>query len=572
MGRLAKIIFVLCLCGVVSSEIVFGLLADQTADLIERAEKSVVKIEVTSAQGIMLGSGFVVDSSGIVITNCHVIENGTSAVAVFSNGQRVTVEGIRGLDENRDIAIIRLVGTGHSPLSLARETPRKGSIVMALGAPEGLSFSVTRGIVSAIRSAEEMKRELHRGEYEGTWIQVDAAISQGNSGGPIIDEMGNVVAMSTLTHRRAQNVNFGISAIEIQEFIDSTASKPWQTLSLGASVTSGNSRSSSGSKSDYRENFDEMVNSIPDQAIQDFAKEIESFIPKYKKDIQQKLTELKSFVRDLNDSEVDSSVSWKSNSISTRTTMLPSGKLVNRIYFSSIDAKHRKIDEAKEMVKDIEAVVATGKVKTLNGWKTILCLVGPTLDVNRTNTVGIVRDARWMRQVGDVFVVTFDRSFAVLVTQDSKKLGAMDTKLAAFIGYTLRKDSISTTQGLMNLEVICQIPDSKLQKALFSSGSSESNPSTSKNPPQNSMTAPKSPIKNGEVDAIADELFGSESSTASGNDGYREWNDRSGKFAIVAKMVSSTETHLTLRKKDGKILTVERLKLSDADHRYLRSK
>ncbi|MCY2976037.1 MAG: trypsin-like peptidase domain-containing protein [Planctomycetota bacterium] len=541
----------------------------ESAETIEIAEKSVVRIEVKTADNELQGSGFVVDSSGTLITNCHVIENAISATAVFPNGERFPLIRIRGMDERRDIAVVqiaRVLGPPFQPLALVDTQPRKGEAVIALGTPRGLSFTVTRGIVSAIRSALEMQRDVGVRDAEGTWIQVDAAISSGNSGGPIINERGQVVAMSTLVHTEAQNVNFGISATDIKQFIESTASDPWKPLPIGAR-TSARPPTRMSSKSDYKAEFNELVSLIPNKAILDFALEIEALIPKYKKDILKTLGELRAFSRELEAAEVDPVFVHGSNSMQTRRVSV-NGKLVNRVFFASIDAKYRKIDEAKSLVKDIETVIATGKVNTLNGWKAILCLVGPALDIRVDKTVGIVRGARRMQQIDDIFIIVIDGSLGVLATEDARKMGAMDFNLGAFIGGTAQTRTVNTANGTKSLPIICQIPDSKLEEALLGPNLPSQNPPDSQEgTPQSRATS----TDDQEMKAITEDLFKADANPQN-TDGYREWNDRTGNFTVEAKLVSKTQSHVTLRRKDGKVLTVEIAKLSDADNRYVLGK
>jgi hypothetical protein len=545
----------------------------QSAETIEIAEKSVVRIEVKTVDNEVQGSGFVVDSSGTLITNCHVIENAISATAVFPNGERFPVIRIRGMDERRDIAVVqisRVIGPPFQPLALVDTQPRKGEAVIALGTPRGLSFTVTRGIVSAIRSSLEMQRDVGVRDAEGTWIQVDAAISSGNSGGPIINENGQVVAMSTLVHTEAQNVNFGISAADIKQFIESTASNPWKPLPIGARTSARPPTSPPTrmpNKSDYKAEFNELVSLIPNKTILDFALEIESFIPKYKKDILKTLGELRAFSRELESAEIDPVFVHGSNSMQTRRVSV-NGKLVNRVFFASIDAKYRKIEESKSLVKDIESIVATGKVHSLNGWKAILCLVGPALDTRADKTVGIVRGARRMQQIDDIFIIVIDGSLGVLATEDARKMGAMDSNLGAFIGGTAQTRTVNTANGTKSLPIICQIPDSKLEEALLGPNLSSQNPSNSQEGPSQSIATS---TDNQEMNSITDDLFKTDAKSQN-TDGYREWNDRTGKFTVEAKLVSKTQSHVTLRRKDGKVLTVEIAKLSDADNRYVLGK
>lgn len=138
-----------------------------------------------------LGSGFVADPSGIVVTNNHVIENADEIVVNFSDGSKLTAEVV-GKDEKTDLAVLRVKPS--KPLVAVRfgdsDKLRVGDWVMAIGNPFGLGGTVTVGIVSA------RNRDINSGPYDN-YIQTDAAINRGNSGGPLFDLNGAVIGINT---------------------------------------------------------------------------------------------------------------------------------------------------------------------------------------------------------------------------------------------------------------------------------------------------------------------------------------------------------------------------------------
>ncbi|WAP67430.1 Do family serine endopeptidase [Jiella pelagia] len=138
-----------------------------------------------------LGSGFVIDPTGIIITNNHVIGDADTITVNFPNGEQLDAELI-GKDAKTDIAVLK-VDAG-KPLPFVRlgdsEDLRIGDWVMAIGNPFGLGGSVSIGIVSA------RGRNINAGPYDN-FIQTDAAINRGNSGGPLFDMFGNVVGINT---------------------------------------------------------------------------------------------------------------------------------------------------------------------------------------------------------------------------------------------------------------------------------------------------------------------------------------------------------------------------------------
>jgi len=138
-----------------------------------------------------LGSGFVIDEQGTIVTNYHVIEGATEVFVAFTDGTRVEAEVV-GADEKTDLAVLRVnVGRDLKHVELGdSETALVGDWVVAIGNPFGLGGSLSAGIVSA------RNRDIRSGPYDN-FIQTDAAINQGNSGGPLFNMDGEVVGINT---------------------------------------------------------------------------------------------------------------------------------------------------------------------------------------------------------------------------------------------------------------------------------------------------------------------------------------------------------------------------------------
>ena len=138
-----------------------------------------------------LGSGFVIDPSGIVVTNSHVIGDANDISVIFSDGTRLKAE-IVGKDSKIDLAVLRV--KPDKPLKAVSfgdsEKMRPGDWVVAIGNPFGLGGSVTAGIVSA------RGRNIESGPYDN-YIQTDASINKGNSGGPLFNMDGEVIGINT---------------------------------------------------------------------------------------------------------------------------------------------------------------------------------------------------------------------------------------------------------------------------------------------------------------------------------------------------------------------------------------
>jgi serine protease Do len=138
-----------------------------------------------------LGSGFVLDASGIVITNNHVIGDANDVTVIFADGRKLKAEVV-GKDAKVDLAVLRV--KSDKPLKAVKfgdsDKTRIGDWVLAIGNPFGLGGSVSAGIVSA------RNRDISDQSY-GQYIQTDAAINKGNSGGPLFNMAGEVIGINT---------------------------------------------------------------------------------------------------------------------------------------------------------------------------------------------------------------------------------------------------------------------------------------------------------------------------------------------------------------------------------------
>ncbi|MBM3578388.1 MAG: DegQ family serine endoprotease [Alphaproteobacteria bacterium] len=138
-----------------------------------------------------LGSGFVIDPAGIVITNNHVIADANEVTVIFNDGQKLKAE-ILGKDQKVDVAVLRV--KPEKPLKAVKfgdsDKAKVGDWVLAVGNPFGLGGSVTAGIVSA------RNRNIDSGPYDN-YIQTDASINKGNSGGPLFNMDGEVIGINT---------------------------------------------------------------------------------------------------------------------------------------------------------------------------------------------------------------------------------------------------------------------------------------------------------------------------------------------------------------------------------------
>jgi putative serine protease PepD len=167
---------------------------DSLAGVAKKLLPSVVTVRVTGA----IGSGFVISDDGYVITNDHVVEgsDGTMSVA-FSDGSTASAKLV-GRDPESDVAVIKVAKSGLTPIVFGNsDQVAVGDPVLAFGSPLALTNTVTAGIVSAL------DRTIEGGDPGGTTryysaIQTDAAVNQGNSGGPLVDAAGQVIGMNSV--------------------------------------------------------------------------------------------------------------------------------------------------------------------------------------------------------------------------------------------------------------------------------------------------------------------------------------------------------------------------------------
>ena len=180
------------------------------ADIVERVSPAVVSI--TNAKG--LGSGFVIDSDGYIVTNNHVMSGLNEAEVRFSDGTKYKARLV-GRDEATDIALLKIDAPKSFP-SLRfydDQKMRVGDLVLAVGNPFGLDGTVTAGILSA-----RGRDEIGSGQYTD-YLQLDAAINPGNSGGPTFDVNGRVIGMNTLG-RPGSGIGFAIPSSTIQRVVE----------------------------------------------------------------------------------------------------------------------------------------------------------------------------------------------------------------------------------------------------------------------------------------------------------------------------------------------------------------
>ena len=207
------------------------------SEIFEKTEPGVVRVNVqriNSVDGVGgIGSGFVFDKKGHIITNAHVVNDATKVVITFLDGRSYNAE-IIGADEYTDIAVIK-VNADFSllqPVSLGDSSTLKvGEEIAAIGNPFGLSGSMTSGIISQVGRLLPTENQYSIPDV----IQTDAAINPGNSGGPLLNMMGGVVGINTAIQSNTGSntgVGFAIPSQTVAKIVPTLIEKgeykhPW---------------------------------------------------------------------------------------------------------------------------------------------------------------------------------------------------------------------------------------------------------------------------------------------------------------------------------------------------------
>src|SRR3989338_2556565 len=178
------------------------------AQVFQEVSPAIVVIMAQLPDGSSQGSGFVVDSSGVIATNFHVVGGAEDIEVKFKDGKTYPVTGIIDYDVERDVCVLKIDAFGLTTASLGNSNLLEpGSKVFVIGAPLGFEYSITDGLYSGKR------KDLNQNA-----LQFSAPISPGNSGGPLLDPQGRVVGITTFFKPEGQNVNFAIPINEAKKF------------------------------------------------------------------------------------------------------------------------------------------------------------------------------------------------------------------------------------------------------------------------------------------------------------------------------------------------------------------
>ena len=206
----SKLIWLVCLI-ILSVSLTYAAVPD----IVLSQKKAVVTIYIyEEEQQLIFGSGFIIDSTGIIATNYHVIsmllKNPNTTIAVkMEDGKFIEAEKLIISDEDRDIAMIKVRDKNIPAVNIAPDyEPKQGEDIIVIGSPFGFETTVSTGIISSIRGSDK-------------FLQITAPISPGSSGSPVFNAYGKVIGIATLLVQGGQNLNFAIPVKYIETLLRS---------------------------------------------------------------------------------------------------------------------------------------------------------------------------------------------------------------------------------------------------------------------------------------------------------------------------------------------------------------
>jgi hypothetical protein len=217
-------------------------------DIVQRSSPAIVRIEAGTEK---VGTGFILDKLGLIATNLHVVAGESTIKVKLHDGTQYTVHQVAGVDPERDLAVLRIRPNKELPVLKLGDSDAMtaGDQIVTIGNPLGVfDYSVTEGLISQVRPVcGRADIAAQRCSHELTVLQISAAISPGSSGGPLFNQSGEVVGVTTAI-TSGQNLNFAVPGNYLKALIAQHA-----TLSLAefAKVTKGD-EPNSGPDDDVR--------------------------------------------------------------------------------------------------------------------------------------------------------------------------------------------------------------------------------------------------------------------------------------------------------------------------------
>jgi len=180
----------------------YSIGAGNISERLNKSSNSVVTIYSYDSNNKFIGyaSGFFVNSDGYIVTSQHVVQGAARSFAIYKENENLNIDSMVANDPIRDIAVLKVRAVDTPPLSLGNsDKVYVGNEIYTIGAPQGLLNTVSKGIISQIRYSKGIK-----------YIQIDAPISPGSSGGPLLDRNLAVIGVNFAFYKEGQNLNFAI--------------------------------------------------------------------------------------------------------------------------------------------------------------------------------------------------------------------------------------------------------------------------------------------------------------------------------------------------------------------------
>ena len=183
-------------------------------DLYEKINPAIVCVDSQISDGISCGTGCIINKNGLILTSAHVIEDGDNVVVTIYNGQDYNAKVVKRFGEKKDIALLKIEPTFE--LKTVKfgdsEKVKVGQKVLAIGNPFGFNGTLTQGIISRI-------------DYVKNRIQTDAAINPGSSGGPLLNNKGEIIGINQAIYNPDNNISnigigFAIPINSIKEYLN----------------------------------------------------------------------------------------------------------------------------------------------------------------------------------------------------------------------------------------------------------------------------------------------------------------------------------------------------------------
>jgi len=189
-------------------------------EIYQRILPSLVSLEVENGAGEkFVGAGFLALTNDVAVTSWHVVADARKVFAKFSDGKVVEVPGFLDRNEKSDLVLLRLSSESRPRTQSNPASPPIGTRVYALGSPKGYDFSITDGLVSQTHEVSGVQE-----------LQISCPISGGNSGGPLVNEMGEVIGIVSWTKSDAQSLSFAIPVALALELNPNHKVQTWDEL------------------------------------------------------------------------------------------------------------------------------------------------------------------------------------------------------------------------------------------------------------------------------------------------------------------------------------------------------